>query len=451
VPEPERTLLVDLYELTMGQSYFDEGMHDRPAVFSVYARNLPAGWGYLVASGLDDVLRVLGTFSFSAADLEYLRATGLFTDPYVDHLAGVRFEGEVRALPEGTVFFPDEPLLELRGSLLAAQLVETIVLNELHFQSLIAARAARCVDAAAGRTLVDFSLRRTHRGDAGLRVARASYLAGFDSTSNVLAGREYGIAIAGTMAHSYVQAFEHELDAFRAYAAAYPDRSILLVDTYDTLQGVRNAATVGRELAARGHHLAGVRLDSGDLVALSKEARAILDEHGLAETRVFASGGLDERAVDGLLAAGAAIDGFGIGTALGTSAGASSLDMAYKLVEIGGRSTLKLSAEKATLPAPKQVWRVSLGGRFAYDVLTTAAGAAPPGGEPLLELAMAGGKRLVEWSLDEARARCAAQRAALAPEHRRVDALPYEVRVADALLEARDDAVAALGARGERL
>jgi nicotinate phosphoribosyltransferase len=444
VPEPQRALLVDLYELTMGQSYFDEGIHERPAVFSAYVRHLPPGWDYLVASGLDDVLRVLESFSFSAVDLAYLKSTELFTDAYLDHLAALRFEGEVRAMPEGTVFFPDEPLLELRGRLLPAQLVETIVLNELHFQSLIAAKAARFVDAAAGRTLVDFSLRRTHRGDAGLRVARASYLAGFEATSNVLAGREYGIPIAGTMAHSYVQAFQRELDAFRAYSSAYPDRSILLVDTYDTLHGVRNAATVGRELAARGHQLAGVRLDSGDLLALSRAARSILAEAGLQATTIFASGGLDERAVDALLTEGAPIDGFGIGSALGTSTDAPAMDMAYKLVEVGGRPTMKLSTEKATLPGAKQVWRVSLGGRFAYDVLTTAAGAAPPGGEPLLELVMAGGRRLVSWSLAEARDRCASQRAALGGEHRQVAAEPYEVRISDALLAARDEAVAAL-------
>lgn len=449
MPAADRALLVDLYQLTMGQSYFDERIHTRPAVFSAYVRHLPPGWGYLVAAGLDDVLRVLESFAFTAGDLTYLRGTGLFTDAYLDHLAGLRFEGEIRALPEGTLFFPDEPLLELRAALLPAQLLETIVLNELHFQSLVAAKAARFVDAAAGRALVDFSLRRTHRGDAGLRVARASYLAGFDSTSNVLAGRDYGIPIAGTMAHSYVEAFEHELDAFRAYARAYPDRSILLVDTYDTLEGVRRAATAGLELAAQGHRLAGIRLDSGDLLELARGARRILDEAGLRDAIVFASGGLDERAIDALVAAGAPIDGFGVGSALGTSSDAPSIDMAYKLVEVAGRATLKLSAAKATLPGPKQVWRVSLGGRYAYDVLTGAAGGAPPGGEPLLERVMAGGRRLVEGSLDDARARCAAQRASLAAEHRRIDAETYEVRIADELLAARDDVVAALVARGE--
>jgi nicotinate phosphoribosyltransferase len=444
-----RALLVDLYQLTMGQSYFDEGVHTRPAVFSTYVRHLPPGWGYFVAAGLDDLLRALETFAFTADDLAYLRSTGLFTAPYLDHLSGLRFEGEARALPEGTLFFPDEPVLELRGALLPAQLLETIVLNELHFQSLVAAKAARFVDAAGGRTLVDFSLRRTHRGDAGMGAARASYLAGFESTSNVLAGKDYDIPIAGTMAHSYVEAFEHELEAFRAYARAYPSRSILLVDTYDTLEGVRRAAAVGRELAECGHRLAGIRLDSGDLLELARGARAILDDAGLRQTTVFASGGLDERAIQALLAAGAPIDGFGVGSALGTSSDAPSIDMAYKLVEVGGRPTLKLSAAKATLPGPKQVWRVSLGGGFAYDVLTTAAGGAPPGGEPLLELVMAGGRRLVEGSLADARARCAEQRAKLAPEHRRVDAAPYEVRVADELLEARDRAVAALAGRRE--
>jgi nicotinate phosphoribosyltransferase len=451
VPAPGRALLVDLYQLTMGQSYFDEGIHTRPAVFSAYVRHLPPGWGYFVAAGLEDVFDAIESLAFSDDDLAYLRETGLFSSAYLEHLAGLRFEGEIRAMREGTVFFPDEPVLELRGALLPAQLLETIVLNELHFQSLVAAKAARFVDAADGRTLVDFSLRRTHRGDAGLRVARSSYLAGFDSTSNVLAGKDYGIPIAGTMAHSYIQAFEHELDAFRAYARAYPSRSILLVDTYDTLEGVRRAAAVGRELAAQGHRLAGIRLDSGDLLELATGARRILDEEGLHETIVFASGGLDERAIAALVAAGAPIDGFGVGSALGTSSDAPSIDMAYKLVELAGRPTLKLSTAKATLPGSKQVWRVSLGGRYAYDVLTTAAGAAPPGGEPLLELVMAGGRRLVEESLADARGRCALQRARLAPEHRRVDAAPYEVRVADELLEARDHAVAALSERGELL
>ena len=265
-----RTLLIDLYELTMAQSYFAEGMHERSATFSLFARALPRGWGSFVVAGLEDVLTYLERLHFTGEDLAFLASTGLFTDAFLDHLATVRFAGSVRAMPEGTPFFPSEPVLEVRDGMLVAQLVETVVLNEIHFQSLVASKAARSVDVAEGRTLVDFGLRRTHRADAGMRVARSSYLAGFDSTSNVLAGKEYAIPLAGTMAHSYVEAFESERAAFQAFARAYPDHSILLVDTYDTLEGVRRAAEVARGLATDGHRLLGIRLDSGDLAALAR-------------------------------------------------------------------------------------------------------------------------------------------------------------------------------------
>ena len=441
-------LVIDLYQLTMAQSYYAQGIHRRPATFSLFVRNLPPRWGYLVAAGLDAVLDYLEGFAFTESELGYLETTGLFGDDFLGHLEGVRFEGEVRAMLEGTLFFPNEPVLEVRAPLLEAQLVETIVLQEVHFQSLAAAKAARSVDVAEGRTLVDFGLRRGHGADAGMRVARSSYLAGFDSTSNVEAGRRYGIPIAGTMAHSYVQAFDSEGAAFRAFARSFPDRAILLVDTYDTLEGIRRAALVGRELAGSGHRLAGIRLDSGDVEALAREARTILDEAGLEDATIFVSGGLDEQDVAHLVGSGAAIDGFGIGSKLSTSADAPYLDMAYKLVELAGRSTLKLSPAKATLPGPKQVWRVSLGGRFAYDVVAPTAGVAPPGGEPLLEPAMAGGRRLLTTSLETARTRCRAQREQLAAEHRRLDAESYEVRISDALLELRDRTVAELHRAG---
>jgi nicotinate phosphoribosyltransferase len=442
-------LVVDLYQLTMAQSYYAEGLHTSPATFSLFVRHLPDGWGYLVAAGLDDVLAFLEGFAFVDAELAYLETTGLFTEDFLAYLGGVRFEGEVRGMLEGTLFFPDEPVLEVRARLLEAQLVETVALQEVHFQSLVAAKAARSVDVARGRTLVDFGLRRTHRAGAGLRVARSSYLAGFDSTSNVEAGRRYGIPIAGTMAHSYVEAFDREIDAFRAFTRSFPDRSILLVDTYDTLEGTRRAALAGRELAESGHRLAGIRLDSGDLGALAREARAILDQADLGDAVVFASGGLDEHDVAGLVGSGAPIDGFGIGSKLGTSADAPYLDMAYKLVEHAGRPTLKLSAAKGTLPGPKQVWRVSLGGSYAYDVVTLAGGPAPPGGEPLLELAMAGGRRLVADSLEAARERCRAGREQLPEEHRRLEADDYEVRIADDLEKLRNRTIAELHARQE--
>jgi nicotinate phosphoribosyltransferase len=449
VPNPASALLLDLYQLTMAQSYIHEGMHDRPATFSLFLRHLPPGWGYLVAAGLEDVLAYLETFSFAGDELAYLEETGLFTSAFLDHLGGLRFRGDVRAMPEGTLFFPHEPVVEVRAPVIQAQLVETLVLNEVHFQSLIAAKAARCVDAAGGRTLVDFSLRRTHRGAAGLRVARSSYVAGFDSTSNVLAGKLYGIPVAGTMAHSYVECFDLEVDAFRAFGHAYPDRSILLVDTYDTVEGTRRAATVGRELASAGHRLAGVRLDSGDFVALARRARAILDEAGLHDAIVFASGNLDEAELARLIAAGAPIDGFGIGSRLGTAADAPYLDMAYKLVEYDGRPALKLSAGKATLPGAKQVFRCSADDQFAYDILALAGDDPSPGAEALLRPVMAGGRRLVDASLAEARERCTQQRVALPERHRLLESSPYEVRVADSVGALRDRAVEDLRRRSE--
>ena len=391
-PDPPGALLVDLYQLTMAQSYFAEGMHGLPATFSLFARSLPRGWGYLVAAGLDNVLAYLERLAFHPDELAYLEETRLFTGAFLDRLERLSFTGAVRALPEGTPFFASEPVLEVTAPVLEAQLAETVVLNTIHYQSLLAAKAARCVDVARGRTLVDFGLRRTHGADAGLRAARSSYLAGFDSTSNVLAGRLYGIPTAGTMAHSYVESFPDELAAFRAYARAYPDHAILLVDTYETINGVRGAVAVGRELAERGHRLRGVRLDSGDLGALAREARAILDEADLGDATVFASGGLDEHDVARLLA-NAPIDGFGIGSRLGTAADSPYLDMAYKLVEFDGRPVMKLSATKATLPGAKQVWRLPAGDEIALDVLGLELEEPPEGGDPLLVQVMEGGQR----------------------------------------------------------
>jgi nicotinate phosphoribosyltransferase len=427
-------LLTDLYQLTMGQAYFDAGLAGEGATFSLSFRRLPPGWGYLIAAGLDDVLVLLERLRFGEADLGYLEESGLFTEPYLDSLRAWRFTGTVRALPEGTVFFPQEPAVEITGPVGEGQLVETIVLNQIHFQSLLAAKAARCVDAAQGRRLVDFGFRRTYGLEAGSRLARSSWIAGFDATSNVLAGRELSIPVAGTMAHSFVEAFADELDAFRAFAATYPDDTVLLVDTYDTLEGVRRAAVAGRELAARGSRLRGVRLDSGDLLELSRAARAILDEAGLGDATVFASGGLDERDIQALLAAGAPIDGFGVGSHIGAPPDAPSLDMAYKLVEFAGRPTLKLSADKATLPGRKQAWRVrDERGLFAFDTLGLADEEPPARGEPLLREAMTAGRRHVVEPLVEIRERAAGQRSALPERHRSLDAEEYEVRRAPGL------------------
>ena len=341
----------------MAESYVGEGLAEREATFSLFFRSLPTGWSYTHAAGLDDALHYLEDLAFSEDELAYLEQTGLFTARLLDRLRRLRFSGEVRAMPEGTIVFPHEPLLEVTAPLVEAQLVETMVLNELHLQTLVAGKAARCVEAARGRLLVDFSLRRTHGGEAGLKVARASWIAGFDATSNVLAGLRFGIPLAGTMAHSYVESFADERAAFDAYARTYPETAILLVDTYDTLQGVHKAIATARDLAADGHRLRGIRLDSGDLLELSRRARALLDEVGFEDAMILASGGLDEIDIARLVDAGAPIGGFGVGTKLEASSSAPFLDMAYKLVELDGRPVLKLSAGRATLPGRKQVWR----------------------------------------------------------------------------------------------
>jgi len=440
---PRSGLLVDLYQLTMGESYVADGLAEKEATFSLFFRTLPAGWGYAFAAGLEDTLRYLERLSFTDDDLAYLRGTGLFTETFLRRLRSFGFSGSVRAVPEGTAVFPNEPLLEVTGPILEAQIAETMVLNDIHLQTVIASKAARCVDAAGGRTLVDFALRRTHGGEAGLKVARASYLAGFDATSNVLAGRLFGIPIAGTMAHSYVEAFGDELAAFRAFAHSYPDNAILLIDTYDTLEGARRAVQVARELAEAGHRLRGVRLDSGDLLALSVGARAILDEAGLEDAIVFASGGLDEAEIARLLEAGAPIGGFGVGSKMGVSADAPFLDMAYKLVELDGRPVLKLSEGKATLPGRKQLWRVASEESYAFDTIALDGGTDE--GEPLLREVMRDGRATWSEPLTDIRKRARQERELLPNGVRALEAAPYEVRVASELEQLRQQVAAEAG------
>jgi nicotinate phosphoribosyltransferase len=438
-------LALDLYELTMAQSYLDEGM-DASATFSLFVRNLPSERGYLVCAGLEDVLSYLESLAFTPSDIVYLQSTGLFRAAFLDRLGSMRFTGSVRAMAEGITCFAEEPLLEVTAPLIEAQLVETAIINEIQLQTMIASKAARCVTAAAGPGIIDFALRRTHGLATGLKVARASYLAGFDGTSNVLAGREYGIQIVGTMAHSYVEAFDSEIDAFRAYARAYPDSAVLLVDTYDPIEGTRRAALVGQELAAGGHHLRGIRLDSGDLVGLSQAARRILDEAGLASTTVIASGALDEFAVERAVAAGARIDSYGVGTRMGVSADAPHLDLVYKLVAVEGRPTLKLSPDKATWPGAKQVWRQA-GPSVGADWVGLADENGPADAEPLLEEVMRDGHRVgAAPTLADARARCRASVAALPPGCLRLEAPDtYAVAFTDRLLSLRQELSAAHG------
>jgi nicotinate phosphoribosyltransferase len=431
----EAALFTDLYELTMAASYFRERMRD-DATFSLFVRKLPRHRSFLVAAGLEDVLEFLRQFQFSEAAIRYVRSLGGFDREFLEFLGDVRFTGTVRAVPEGTVVFGDEPLLEITAPITEAQLVETAVLNFCHLQTLQASKAARSVLAARGRPVVDFGLRRTHGIDAGLKAARGAFIVGAEMTSNVLAGLEYGIPPAGTMAHSYVEVFPREIDAFRAFARAFPAGTTLLVDTYDTVAATHKAVTVAREMEARGERLAAVRLDSGDLLSLSKDVRRVLDEAGLGYVRIFASGGLDEDAVDMLLGAGAPIDAFGIGTRMNVSADAPYFDMAYKIVTYGGRNVLKLSAGKTTWTGEKQVYRFrGCDGSFASDLLALRDESAPEGAEPLLRTVMRGGE-LVEAlpSLSAIRDYARVEIAALPAAVRRLrDPGTYEVRYSERL------------------
>jgi nicotinate phosphoribosyltransferase len=438
----DSALLTDLYELTMAAAFYDEGIGGR-ATFSLFTRRLPPGRGFLLAAGLEDALEYLRSFRFGDSAIGYLVSLKRFRPEFLAHLRALRFTGEVRAVPEGTVVFADEPMLEVTAPILEAQLVETAMLNLLHAQTVLASKAARSVLAANGRGLAEFGLRRTHGIDAGLKASRAALLAGFDSTSNVLAGSTWGLELSGTMAHSFVTAFATEADAFRAYARSFPDAAVLLLDTYDTVAAARKAVEVARGLAAAGHHLAGVRLDSGDLATLSRAVRKVLDDGGCSEVKILVSGGLDEHDIAGLLAAGAPIDGFGIGTRLTTSADAPSVDLVYKLVGLDGRDVLKLSEGKRTWVGPKQVMRrVDSGGRLAGDTLALADEPVPAGAAGLLETVMRGGELARPHpTLSEIRARCAAQLAMLPDGVRRLtDPEAYAPEPSDGLRRRQQEA-----------
>ena len=381
-------LRTDLYELNMAASYLRRGM-EQEASFSLYVRDLPKERGFLVAAGLEDCLRFLESFSFEEDELDHLRKIG-FDDRAIEDLRALRFHGEVWAVPEGRIVHAKEPLLEVTAPIAVAQLVETVLLNQITLHTTLASKAARYVLAADGRTIVDFSFRRTHGVEAARAAARSSAIVGFQATSNVEAAREFGLEVAGTMAHSFVMAFDDEEEAFRTFAEDHPNKTTFLVDTYDTLEGVRHAIEAIRELDPPG--TVGIRLDSGNVDQLSREARRLLDHAGLRGAQIFASGGLDEFEVDELLRWGAPVDAFGVGTQLGVSADAPYIDTVYKLVEFDGRPVLKLSAAKATAPGRKQVWR---GPR--EDVLALREEAAPgPNREPLLEPVMRAGRRLAE-------------------------------------------------------
>jgi len=371
-------LMTDLYELTMLAGYLEEGLAQQPAAFDLFFRINPYEGGYAVFAGLEPALEFLENLRFTADEIAFLQSLNLFKPEFLDFLKDFRFRGRVIAPPEGSVVFANTPLLTVEGTLAEAQFVETALLNIVNFQTLIATKAARIVHATGDGTVLEFGLRRAQGPDGGLSVARAACVGGVLSTSNVEAGRCFGLPVRGTHAHSWVMAFDDELSAFRAYADAFPDHCILLIDTYDTLQsGVPHAITVAGELRARGHALFGVRIDSGDLAYLSQEVRRRLDAAGFPDVKIVASNELDEFVIDSIRDEGGRIDIYGVGTRLATAAGrgGGALGGVYKLVECAGRPRLKVTSDlaKATLPGRKRLLRaIDADGRYVQDVLAVA-------------------------------------------------------------------------------
>ena len=430
--QDELAIFTDLYELTMLQAYFDQRMMDE-AVFTLFVRRLPGRRNFLLACGLDTVLNYLENLYFNDENIAYLRSLGKFSEDFLEWLKVFRFTGEVRAVAEGTPVFSNEPILEVTAPIPQAQLIETFVMNQIHLQTVLASKAQRMASAARGRAIVDFGARRMHGIDAAMKAARAFHIGGTAATSNVLAGKRYKVPIAGTMAHSYIQAHENEFEAFRTFAEVYPG-TILLVDTYDTMAGVRNVIELAK-LLGKDFRVRAVRLDSGDLLSLSKDSRKLLDAAGLNQVEIFASGGLDEDAIAELLSSGAPIDGFGVGTSMGVSEDAPSLDIAYKLCEYAGRGRLKLSTGKPVLPGPKQIFRVEKDGEDVKDIIGRSKEDLP--GRPLLEPVMKQGRRLPAGMTDlqTIREHAYAQIARLPGRIREIAQAdpPYLVEVSEAL------------------
>ena len=393
VDKSSMSLMADFYELTMCASYF-ENKRNEDATFDLFIRKLPPNRSYFVFAGLEQVLLFLENIKFSQDQIGYLRTKGLKED-FLEYLRRFKFNGNVWSVPEGTIVFPDEPLIRVTAPIIEAQLVETFILNTVNLQTMIATKASRVVYAAEGKPIIEFGLRRTQGTDAGMKAAKCSYIAGASGTSNVLAGMKHGIPVFGTMAHSYVMSFDHEIDAFRTFANTFPDNSTLLIDTYDDQKGAKNAATVALELQEKGQKLSGVRLDSGDLVNLSIKVRSILDAHGLQYVKIFASGDLDEYAIEDLMKKGAKIDAFGVGTRMSTSYDRPYVDVVYKLsgkVEHGVFvPVMKLSKGKITLPGKKQIFRKrNKGGRYLKDIIGLEN--EKVNGEPLLVKVMEKGR-----------------------------------------------------------
>ena len=450
-------LYADFYEFTMAQAFFLSGKADMPARFDYFFRENPYHGGYVVFAGLDDLLEALDHFSFDDEDLRYLESVGL-NRKFLSFLKGFRFKGRVYAAKEGEIVFPLEPVMMVEGTMIEAQVIETLLLNLLNFESLIATKASRIRSVAADRRVVDFGLRRA-QGLGGIHATKASIIGGFDATSNVYSAFQYSLEVSGTQAHSWIQSFDDELSAFRKFAEVFPDKCVLLVDTYNTLKsGVPNAVTVAKELEKKGHKLVGVRLDSGDLAYLSKHTRAMLDEAGLQYVRIVASNQLDEYVIRSLLEQGAPIDAFGVGTRLVTGHNSASLDGVYKLCECDGKPRLKFSENfaKITLPGKKTVVRYYDGeGMFYADGIAlegeqnvnkiyhpffpeNRSSVRGLRSENILMKVMEDGKRLEKWTIADSSSMARKRLAALSPEHKRFEnPHVFKVGISDGLLELR--------------
>ena len=432
------SLLVDLYELTMAESYYRNKKHNMLATFNMFIRDLSPSRSFFLFCGLEDVVNYLLLLKFSKEDLEYLKSLSIFSYEFLDYLSKFSFTGDVYALPEGTIFFPNEPIIVISAPIIEAQIVESCLLNIVNLQTTIASKAIRIVLASRGRKLYDFSLRRTQGSEASVKVSRVAYISGFDGTSNVLAGKTYNIPVVGTMAHSYVMAFRTELESFKAYARTFPERCILLIDTYDVINGAKNAVKIARMLEKINKRLLGVRIDSGDIVKLSQKVREILDKNGLDYVKILASGDLDEYKIEKLLAEGAQVDGFGVGTKMGVSADLPYSDIVYKIAEVSTANgkfhpTMKLSAGKLTYPGKKQVYRIKdKEGKFVKDVvcLFEENENFSKLGEPLLVKVIKNGKLIYKLpSIEEIRERVKSELSCLDDKYKSIQEVKYRYRV----------------------
>src|SRR5215831_8859280 len=429
-------LLTDLYQLTMAQAYFELGMkHD--AVFELFVRRLPETRSFLLAAGLEQALDYIEDLRFTADDIAFLASLGRFRTDFLDYLRSVRFTGSVHAMPEGSPFFASEPIVRVSAPIIEAQLLESRLINIVHFQTMIASKAARCVIAARGKQLIDFGMRRAHEADAAVFAARAAYLAGFDATATVEAGRRFGIPLSGTLAHSFIEAHDREEQAFHSFVLTSPEPTTLLIDTYDSARALQRVIALARELAQSGseHGIGAIRIDSGDLAAQARMARSALDAHDCGEIRIVLSGSLDEQGIERLTRSDVPVDAFGVGTALDVSADAPALDMAYKLQEYAGKPRRKRSPGKATWPGVKQVFRErAASGGYLCDRVTRID--ERPGGEPLLIEVMRDGRRIGPTpALRALREHCSTEMKALPPRLRELGTgvTPYPVSISDTL------------------